>query len=120
MQAADRLLEIERLCSGLTFAVVPLDLDGETLRVILYLNNGSTLRITEQWQGSAIRKYSYYLLNSDNTLHTGWDNAPHHHRLKLAQFPHHKHVGSQGNIQDSSEASLEAVLQVIREQIFPK
>lgn len=48
MQAADRLLEIERLCSGLTFAVVPLDLDGETLRVILYLNNGSTLRITEQ------------------------------------------------------------------------
>ena len=116
MRATDRLLEIEALSSDLAFAVVPLDIDGEALRIILYLNDGTTLRVTEQWQGSMLRKYSYYWLNSENTLRVGWNNAPHHHKRNLAQYPHHKHVGSQTNIQDSAETTLEMVLEVIRDQ----
>ena len=118
MRAADRLLEIESLCTDLAFAVVPLDLDGESLRIILYLNDGTTLRVTELWRDSALLKYSYYWLNSDNTLRIGWDNAPHHHRLRLTHHPHHKHVGAQSTIQDSEETDLEAVLDVIRTQTF--
>lgn len=114
MRAADRLLEIESLCADLAFAVVPLDLDGESLRLILYLNDGTTLRVTELWSGVSLLKYSYYWLNSDNTLRVGWDNAPHHHRLRLTRHPHHKHVGAQSNIQDSQETDLPAVLAEIR------
>lgn len=116
MRAADRLLEIESLCADLAFAVVPIDLDGESLRAILYLNDSTTLRVTELWRSALLLKYSYYWLNSDNTLRVGWDNAPHHHRLQLTRHPHHKHVGAQSNIQDSQETDLAAVLGVIRSQ----
>ena len=41
MQAADRLLEIEGKCGATIQKIVPLELDGETLRVLLYLKDGS-------------------------------------------------------------------------------
>ncbi|MCC7264943.1 MAG: hypothetical protein IT369_20685 [Candidatus Latescibacteria bacterium] len=48
MQAADRLVEIEERFSDLVERVLPLDLDGETLRLILYLKDGTTLQLAEQ------------------------------------------------------------------------
>ncbi|MBI2504335.1 MAG: hypothetical protein HYW07_14010 [Candidatus Latescibacteria bacterium] len=112
MQAADRLVEVEGRFSDLVERVLPLDLDGETLRLILYLRDGTTLRLAEQWNGTVLERYSYYWLTGENQLKIGWDNAPHHTRLET--FPHHKHVERQDNLQSSSETILEEVMEVIR------
>lgn len=111
MLASERLLEIEEMCRGKVRRLVPLELDGETLRLIAYLNDGTNLRITEQWQGKTLERYSYYWLTAADELKIGWDNAPHH--AALATFPHHKHVGTQNNLQPSSQARLEEVIEVI-------
>ncbi len=112
MWAADRLIEIEERFSDLVECVLPLELDGETLRLALYLKDGTTLRLAEQWNGAVLERYSYYWLTGDNQLKIGWDNAPHHTRL--ATFPHHKHVERQDNLQTSAETTLEAVMEIIR------
>jgi hypothetical protein len=52
--------------------LVPLELDGEALRLILYLEDGTNLRVTEQWQGQTLKRYSYYWLSSSNELKVGW------------------------------------------------
>jgi hypothetical protein len=54
---------------------------------------------------------SYYWLNSANKLKVGWDNAPHH--TQVESFPHHKHVGKQGDLQFSRETNLDEVMGVI-------
>ena len=111
MRAADRLLEIEGKFGSALQRIVPMELDGATLRVILYLKDGSNLRVTEQWETGQLKQYSYYWLTSDNELKIGWDNAPHHKKLK--SFPHHKHVERQDNLQPSTETCLEEVMKVI-------
>jgi len=111
MLASERLLEIEEEFGQKVRTVVPLEVDGETLRLILYLNDGTNLRVTEQWQGKSLKRYSYYWLTTTDALKVGWDNAPHHDRLKNS--PHHKHVGSQGNRQPSYETSLKTVMAII-------
>jgi hypothetical protein len=112
MLASERLLEIEEKFKEDVERIVPLELDGETLRVVLHLKDGTSLRVTEQWTGKALKRYSYYWLNPANELKVGWDNAPHH--TQLENFPHHKHIGQQKNMQPSEEASLEEVMGVIR------
>ena len=114
MLAAERLLEIEETYGEKVQGIVPLELDDETLRLILYLKDGTNLRVTEQWRGRKLERYSYYWLTSANELKTGWDNAPHHARLK--GFPHHKHVGQKENLQPSFETCLEEVMGVILSQ----
>ena len=113
--ASERLLEIEEKFRDDVERIIPLELDGETLRVVLHLKDGTNLRVTEQWAGTALERYSYYWLNPDNELKIGWDNAPHH--TQLENFPHHKHIGQQEDMQASAEASLEAVMGVIRSKI---
>ena len=49
MLATERLLEIETNFSELVERIVPGELDGETLRLVLYLKDGANLRVTEQW-----------------------------------------------------------------------
>jgi len=111
MLAAERLLEIEDALSKKVQSIVPLELDGETLRLILYLKDGTNLRVIKQWQGKTLLRYSYYWLTSADGLNIGWDNAPHHTRLK--NFPYHKHVGRKENRQPSFETCLEEVMAVI-------
>jgi hypothetical protein len=111
MQATDRLMEIEEKFKAVADRIVPIEFDGSTLRVILYLKNGDNLRVAEQWEGVQLKRYSYYWLTSDNQLKIGWDNAPHHKQLKT--FPHHKHVQSQKKLQPSVETCLEEVMMVI-------
>jgi len=60
MLATERLLEIEAAFGEQVQSIVPLELDGETLRLILYLEDGTNLRITEQWWGKTLKRYSYY------------------------------------------------------------
>ena len=111
MQAVDRLLNIREKFEDHLQQIVPLDLDGETLRVKLTLKDGTSLRVTEQWQGEHLRRYSYYWLTSENELKIGWDNAPHY--AEMDSFPHHKHVAAQENILPSSETCLEEVMKFI-------
>ena len=111
MLATERLLEIEEKTGVLVRRIVPIELDEETLRVILYLKDGGNLRVTEQWNGMVLKRYSYYWLTPANELKIGWDNAPHHTRLE--SFPHHKHVGRQENLQPSTETFLEEVMRVL-------
>lgn len=111
MQAIERILEIEEAFGEKIQGLIPLELDGESMRLILYLKDGTNLRVTEQWSEKTLKRYNYYWLTSDNQLKIGWDNAPHHTRL--TNFPAHKHVGSRANLEPSSEASLEAVMKII-------
>ena len=115
MLASERLLEIEEKFEEMVERIVPVELDGETLRVVLHLKDGTNLRVAEQWAGKVLKRYSYYWLNLTNELKVGWDNAPHH--TQLESFPHHKHVGKQGNLQPSTETRLEEVMRVIQREI---
>lgn len=108
MLATERLVEIEESFREQVRSIVPLELDDETLRIILHLKDDANLRITEQWHGGTLKRYSYYWLTSTNELKIGWDNAPHH--TQLENFPHHKHVGRQGNLYPSYETCLEEVM----------
>jgi hypothetical protein len=114
MLASERLLEIEEKFEAKVERIVALEMDGETLRIVLYLKDGTNLRVTEQWAGKVLKRYSYYWLDSANELKVGWDNAPHH--TQMESFPHHKHVGHRGNLQPSRETSLEEVMGVIQGQ----
>lgn len=111
MSAVDRLLQIEALFSAQAVRIVVIELDEELLGLILYFEDGSNLRVTEQWNGEALNRYSYYWLTAENELKIGWDNAPHHTHPQ--NFPHHKHVGEQADMQPSFETTLEDVMQVI-------
>ena len=111
MLAVDRLLQIETLFAAQVARIVVIELDEELLRLILYFKDGSNLRVTEQWSGDALSRYSYYWLTAENELKIGWDNAPHHTRLQ--NFPHHKHAGQQANMLPSFETTLEDVMQAI-------
>lgn len=114
MLATERLLEIEELCRERVDRIVPLELDGETLRIIIYLRDGTNLRVAEQWNGELLERYSYYWLTSENQLRIGWDNAPHH--THIGTFPHHRHVENQRNIQPSEQTCLEDVIEVILQE----
>ena len=56
-------------------------------------------------------KYSYQYMNQDNQLIFRYDNAPHHQKLKLSSFPHHKHDRRDDNIIASNAPNLSNVLQ---------
>ena len=104
-------MEIEGKWAEKAQRIVVLEIDGEMLRLIMYLKDGTNLRVTEQWAGTTLAHYSYYWLNSANELKIGWDNALHYTRLE--NFPHHKHVGQRKHIQVSFETTLEEVMEVI-------
>jgi hypothetical protein len=129
MTAIDRLLEIEARFAEAVEKIVPLEFDGDALKIVLHLKDGGTLRVVEQWKNARLEKYSYYWLAPDNSLRIGWDNVPHHKHV--ATFPHHtsrrptryessrslgfsiKHVGTRDTLRPSEETSLEDVLRVV-------
>lgn len=111
MLAAERLLEIQESFGRYLTGIAPVALEEETLQVVLYLKDGTNLRVTEQWEGSSLKRYSYYWLSAQNELKIGWDNSPHHRHLE--GFPHHTHVGQQENLQPSQARCLEDVMRVV-------
>lgn len=111
MLAIERLLEIEECFGDSVVRIVPVELDGEMLRLILYLKDGTNLRVTEQWSERILERYSYYWLTPTNELKIGWDNAPHHTRLET--YPHHKHVGQKSNLEASGETRLEEIMKIV-------
>lgn len=106
-----RLLAIYAAYSESIARLVPLQVEDEYLKLAIYFSDGCSLRVAEEWEAGVLVSYSYYWLTSDNSLNIGWDNAPLH--SQLANFPHHKHVGQQGNREPSDEKRLEDVMKVI-------
>ena len=82
----------------------------EQLKAIVYLEDGTHLRISEVFVSGSIKKYSYYWLDQHNDLLIGWDNSPHH--PEVATFPHHRH--RRGRIEMSQQQNLPAVLNYIK------
>ena len=111
-----RVHEIERKYAHLIRDLLVISLTEQTLRLILVLVDGTTLRVAERWRDNALIRYSYYWLDTMNSLKIGWDNAPHHKRLE--NFPHHKHI--RGQRFSSLEACLEDVMNVLEKQIILK
>jgi len=106
-----RVREITQKYAHLAQNLLVLRLTEETLKLILVLNDGTTLRVAERWQDNTLTRYSYYWLDARNNLKIGWDNSPHHKRLE--NFPHHKHVGTRANRVASYEVCLEDVIAVL-------
>ena len=115
MLAVERLLQIENLIVAKAARIVVLEVDGGLLRLIIYFQDNSNLRVAEYWSRETLRRYSYYWLTPENELKIGWDNAPHH--TQVESFPHHKHIGKQSGPRPSQETTLETVLPVILAQI---
>ena len=92
-----------------------LRVDYHALKLKVTLTDGSTLRISEQYDRDALEQYAYYWLDANGRLLVGWDNAPHHSHLP--GFPHHKHVSAQDNLQTSEETSPDEILAAIRSRL---
>jgi hypothetical protein len=109
----ERVAEIERLCARIAQDVLVLRLTTETLKLVVRLREGATLRVAERWQAETLLRYSYYWLDAQDELVIGWDNSPHH--TQLDNFPHHKHIREQSMRVPSYEVCLEDVLGVLGE-----
>jgi glycogen debranching enzyme len=92
---------------------------SETLGFIrgnAYFNDGSLLHIREFVDTEIsinIGKYTYQYMSKEGDLIFRYDNAPHHQKLNLSTFPHHKHDRREDNIVTSEAPSLENVCQEI-------
>ena len=53
------------------------------------------------------KMYSYQYMSSDNNLIFRYDNTEHHRKLNLATLPHHKHDGSEENV-DSTQNRIDS------------
>ena len=109
-----RVREIAQKYAYLVQNLLVLRLTGETIKLILMLNDGTTLRVAERWQGETLTRYSYYWLDAKNNLKVGWDNSPHHKQLE--NFPHHKHTCTQANRVASYEICLDDVMAVLEKR----
>jgi hypothetical protein len=56
-------LEINKRFGSRVQRIVPIELDDETLRLVLYFKDGTNLRVTEKWKGETLERYSYYWLS---------------------------------------------------------
>jgi len=86
------------------------------IRLRIKFIDNSTLYVSEVYINRNLVKYSYYWFDANKNLIIGWDNAPHHRKVRT--YPHHKHVGSKENIVESEEHDLRAVLRFIRKRIL--
>ncbi|MCK4615133.1 MAG: hypothetical protein KAU14_10050 [Thermoplasmata archaeon] len=80
--------------------------------------DGSILYFTEYVKLEKVRikrdKYSFHWLKSGQMIFR-YDNAPHHKEIKT--YPHHKHIGPEGNeVVESLAVSLTDVLNEIAEK----
>ncbi len=85
-------------------------------KIKVSLMNGSVIFLREIVIQNVLFDYSYHWQNSDGSLFIRWDNAAHY--PAITTYPHHKHVGSETNVQASYEQDLFEVLTFIKSRIF--
>lgn len=59
------------------------------------------------------KMYSYQYMSPAKAIIFRYDNTDHHRQLNLANFPHHKHDGSEDNVVSSSAPTIADVLKEI-------
>jgi hypothetical protein len=84
------------------------------LRVEVELIDRSKFFIRETVIGEASRKYAYHWQDQNGKLLIRWDNAP---DWEIATFPHHKHIGTENNIEPSYERALEQVMPILARRL---
>jgi hypothetical protein len=110
-----RIASLWSILADLIAEVTVVRVDYHSFKLKVVLTDGSTLRINEQYDQGKLEQYAYYWLDADEKLRIGWDNAPHHRRLP--NFPHHKHVSSQDNLQPTTETTPSEILVTIKAQL---
>ena len=93
------------------------------IKGIVYFQDGTILNIREfvDVESSIDRgKYSYQYMDQDAQLIFRYDNAPHHQKLNISTFLHHKHEQQENNIVSSDVPFLEEVCQEIEQIIKQK
>lgn len=91
------------------------------LRGNIYFKDGSYLHVREFIDvefGRDRGKYSYQYMDKSNQLIFRYDNARHHQKLNLPNYPHHKHDGSEDNIIPSNAPTLEDILKEIEQRLI--
>jgi len=61
--------------------------------------------------------YAYQYMDATNALIFRYDNTPHHQKLNLPTYPHHRHDSSEEIVIASSAPTLPMVLQEITSRI---
>jgi len=115
VRVEERIFLIERQFGHLVQSLEVLENYGDYFKIKITFKDESVLRMTESWRNDVLLSYSYYWLTGSNELIVGWDNAPHHKKVKT--FPHHKHLAHQKTIRLSYETSLEDVMREIEKQL---
>ena len=89
------------------------------IRGDLYFADGSRLHFRElvEFRTNVVRlRYSYHYQRADNSLIFRYDDTAHY--PGLPNFPHHKHVGNETNVDSAAPPDLLAVLREI-EATYP-
>jgi len=90
--------------------------DEYVIRARIRLRNNSQLIAQEYiFADTGRTKYSYHWMTESDQLLIRWDDS--HHYIFTPTSPHHKHVGSEGNVQPSEPMTLEKVLAFIARQL---
>lgn len=90
------------------------------IRAEIKFTDRSILRIREfvsVESGIERDMYSYQYTDAKNDLIFRYDNTPHHKKLQLPTYPHHKHDGSEENVIISPAPILLEVLQEVTASI---
>ena len=81
------------------------------LKLSLVFRNGTELHVRDTILDGQRRKDAFHWQNAAGQLLMRWDNAAHWPQIDT--YPHHKHVGENGEVGASDATSLEEVLAVI-------
>lgn len=92
--------------------------DLSKTKISVVLIDGSVIFLREIIIQNILFDYAYHWQKADNTLIIRWDNAAHY--PAISTHPHHKHVGSDTNVQPSYEQNLFQVLSFIKNEILKK
>ena len=107
------------LASVSNFEVEKRDTYEGFIRAEVNFVGGSILQVREFVSvevGIVRDMYSYQYMTSQKTLIFRYDNTPHHQKLNLITFPHHKHDGREDNVIASNAPMLWDVLSEIQPQ----
>ncbi|HEY5405781.1 MAG TPA: DUF6516 family protein [Ginsengibacter sp.] len=90
--------------------------DLSKTKIAVTFNDGSVIFLREIIIQNVLMDYAYHWQKADGTLLIRWDNPAHY--PEIATHPHHKHVGSDINVQPSYEQNLFQVLSFIKSELI--
>jgi hypothetical protein len=71
-----RILDIYARYSEYIRRLVPLQIEDEYLKIVIYFADGSNLRVTEEWEEDVLIGYSYYWLTPDQPTQNRLGQCP--------------------------------------------